>query len=182
VNRFVLNAGLAFLVAGCAAKKPVEVPDPRLGDVAVKQLQAASSDRYAEPAPGEEYDYPVQFGDNAPPAYPDTLLAKQLPPVSVKVRVIVDETGIVVESAPLDSAVSPDPEFFGAVQMAVREWRFTPLVRIEPGTGKSEIIFQGVKSFYTGKAVALPFHQDYEFTFTQRDGKGFVSMQAPAQP
>jgi hypothetical protein len=181
MNRILLTIGLICL-AGCAAKKPIERPDPRLGDVAVKPLQPASSDQYAAPVPGEEYEYPAPFGDNTPPVYPDTLLAKQLPPVSVKVRVIFDETGIPTASEQLDSAASPHPEFFGAVQTAVREWRFSPLVRINAGPGRTEIIFQGYRGVYTGKAVALPFHQDYEFTFTQRDGKGFVSTQAPAQP
>jgi hypothetical protein len=181
VNRTLLKVGLMLLVTGCAAKKPVEVPDPRQGDVAVKQLQPASSDTYADPAPEEQYDYPVRFGDNAPPNYPDALLAKRLPPLSVKVRLIVDETGCVTESNPLESATPADPAFFSAIQAAVRDWKFTPLVRITAGAGRTEIIFQGVKSVYSGKATALPFHQDYEFTFTQRDGKGFVSTQAPAQ-
>jgi hypothetical protein len=182
VNRTFLKVALVLLVAGCAAKKPVELADPRLGDVAVKPLQPASSDHYAEPAPDERYDYPVQFDENAPPAYPDALLAKQLPPVRMKVRLIVDETGIVTESAPLDSSESADPAFFGAIQTAVRDWKFTPLVRITAAPERTDIIFQGVIMTYTGKATALPFHQDYEFTFTQRDGKGFVSTQAPARP
>ena len=182
MNHIFLKVGLAFLIAGCAAKKPVELPDPRLGDVAVKQLQAASSDQYAAAAADETYDYPFPFHENAPPTYPDALLAKQLPPVSVRVRLIVDESGSVTESAPLDSATPADPAFFGAIQTAVRDWQFTPLVRITAGTGKTVIIFPGGRATYTGKATALPFHQDYEFTFTQRDGQGFVSTQAPAQP
>jgi hypothetical protein len=182
VNRTFLKVGLVLLVAGCAAKKPVELADPRLGDVAVEQLQPAASDRYAEPAPDEAYDYPVQFDENAPPTYPDALLAKQLPPVRVKVRLIVDVTGSVTESAPLDSAASADPAFLGAILTAVRDWKFTPLVRITAAAGKTDIIFQDVVITYPGKATALPFHQDYEFTFVQRDGKGFVSTQAPAQP
>ena len=182
MSRHFLKVGVVLLVASCATEKPVELADPRLGDVAVKPLQPAPSDRYADPTADETYDYPVQFGDNAPPAYPDALLAKQLPPVSVKVRLIIDETGGVTDAAPLDSAASTDPAFFGAIQAAVRDWKFTPLVRIAAGAGRSEVIFQGVKSVYDGTATALPFHQDYEFTFTQRDGKGFVSTQAPAQP
>jgi len=182
VTRILLAVGLVFLVAGCAAKKPVELRDPRVGDVAVRQLQPASSDHYAEAGPEEKYDYPFPFHENVPPNYPDALLAKQLPPVSVKIRLIVDETGRVTDSAPLDSATSAEPEFFGAMQTAVREWKFTPLVRIIGSVGRTDIVYQGGVIWYQGKATALPFHQDYEFTFTQRDGKGFVSTLAPAQP
>jgi len=182
VNRTLLKVGLVLLLAGCATEKPVELPDPRLGDVAIRQLQPASSDQYAAAAPGEQYDYPFPFHENAPPAYPDALLAKQLPPVSVKVRLIVDESGSVTEAAPLDSAASEDPEFFGAIQTAVRDWKFTPLVRITAAPERTVIVFPGGRATYSGKATALPFHQDYEFTFTQRDGKGFVSTQSPAQP
>jgi hypothetical protein len=182
VNRTFLRFGLLLLLAGCAARKPVALPDPRLGDVAIKQLEPGSSDHYSAAAPDEKYDYPFPFHENVPPAYPDALLAKQLPPVSVKVRLIVDEMGSVTESAPLDSATPADPEFFGAVQTAVRDWKFTPLVRITAADERTVIVFPGGRATYTGKATALPFHQDYEFTFTQRDGKGFVSNQAPVQP
>jgi len=43
----------------------------------------------------------------------------------------------------------------------------------------TEIVFNGFVSRYDGKATALPFHQDYDFTFTQKDGKGSVTSAAP---
>jgi hypothetical protein len=179
--RLVLQVGLAMLVSACAAKKPLELADPFFGDVAVTKLPP-TEETYQAAAPDEAYDYPRQFGDNAPPAYPDELLAQRMPPQRVPVRVIVDAAGIVTSISPLDAGAPLDPAFLTAIRTAVSAWKFTPLVHIKNGPGRTDITFQDVVSTYTGLATALPFHQDYEFWFTQRDGKGFVSTQAPGKP
>jgi len=182
MHRSLLLAAFASLLCACAAKKPIEPVDPRLGEVAVKTLQSADTDRYEEAASGEQYDYPAVYDENASPVYPDALLTQRLPPLRIKVRLVVDAAGDVTESSPLDPAVSADPAFFAAIQAAVREWKFTPLVRIKGGPGKTDILSHETMITYEGEATALPFHQDYEFTFSQRDGKGFVSMAAPDKP
>ena len=139
MDRVLLRASLGLLVAGCAVKTPLEPLNSLQGDVAVRQVQTETSDRYAEPATGEKYDYPLDFAENAPPVYPSALLAKQLPPVRMKVRIIVDEQGTVAGSEPLESAAESDPAFLGAVQDAVRAWKVTPLVRISEGSGRTDI-------------------------------------------
>jgi hypothetical protein len=54
-----------------------------------------------------------------------------------------------------------------------------PLIRRRPAAGKTTTLaYHGSTRQYAGVATALPFHQDYEFTFTQRDGIGFVATQS----
>ena len=165
----------AALLAGCLAKRPAEPLDSRHGDVAVRTLDTTSSESYPEPDKGESYDPPVAFFENAIPQYPADLLDRNLPMVTVKVRLIVDEGGRVTEVAPLDPPGPADLPFLRSVQAAAGNWKYSPLVRFGKGPGSTTIQFHGVQQTYEGVATALPFHQDYEFTFMQRDGKGFVS-------
>ena len=73
-----------------------------------------------------------------------------------------------------------DPAFFAAVQAALGKWTFMPLIRQKPARDKTTTLaYHGVTHQFSGEATALPFHQDSEFTFTQRDGIGFVSTLAP---
>jgi TonB family protein len=115
-----------------------------------------------------------------PPEYPGGLLAQRLPPTRVKVRLIVDEGGSVQHATLLDDGHQNDPAFFAAVQSAVNAWAFTPLIRRKPVRDvTTTLTYHGLTRQFAGVATALPFHQDYEFTFTQRDGIGFVTTQAP---
>ena len=112
--------------------------------------------------------------------YPPELLAANLPPIKVRVRVIVDEHGVVTDSTALDAP--PDyPQFFAAVQAVAGAWKYWPFVKVIPSmtATRTEIVFHGFVSTYWGTATALPFHQDYDFTFTQKDGKGVVTTAAP---
>jgi len=180
-----MPAMLAVLFAGCATKKPVEPADPRSGDVAVRALRADAEDSYRQPQPGEDYFYPYALPENTAPQYPAQLLGQRLPPVVVRVRLIVDEGGGVAGVSRLDPESTGDPAFFVSVQEAARTWQFSPLVKKERAPGRTELVIHGVKEIFSGKATALPFHQDYEFTFTQRDGKGFVSgtgVTPPSRP
>lgn len=171
--------GLCAACAGCAAKKPAEFVDPgRLGDVGILPIEAAPADSYTVES-NEHYDYPVPWDDNLPPAYPEDLLAQRLPPVHVKVRMIVDEGGVVQRTMLLDTPERTDPAFFAAIEAAVGRWTFMPLIRRKPAAGTTKLTYHGHTQQYAGVAAALPFHQDYEFTFTQRDGIGFVTTLAP---
>jgi len=171
---------LCGVFVGCAAKKPAEFVDPdRLGDVGVLKIEAAPGESYPVET-DERFVYPAPWDDNPPPAYPELLLAQRLPPVRMKVRVIVDEGGRVQQTALLGPPGQNDAAFFAAVQSALGKWTFTPLIRQKPAPGKTTTLtYHGITHQMTGDATALPFHQDYEFTFTQRDGIGFVSTQAP---
>jgi TonB family protein len=169
---------VAALLSGCATKKAVESVDLRSGDVAVHTIDSPPADTYAEPEKGEAYDSPRPFDQNVAPQYPAELLARLLPPLSVKVRLVVNESGNVTDVLALDPAGTIDPEFVASIEAAVRSWQFSPLVRFGKGSGSTTIEFHGTKEIYEGQAKALPFHQDYEFTFRQHDGKGFVSTSA----
>lgn len=166
---------LAGLLTGCVAKKPVEPADPRRGDVAIRTIEQTAAETYPPPDKHESYDSPVPFDESAAPQYPASLLVQHLPPVSIKVRVIVDESGSVTQVSPLDLAATADPSFFASIDATVRSWKFSPLVKFGKGAGSTTIKFHGREQTYEGAATALPFHRDYEFTFAQRDGEGFVS-------
>jgi hypothetical protein len=175
----IATTALCAVLAGCAAKKPAELVDPgRLGDVGILAIEAAPADSYPVESDAH-YDYPAPWGDNPPPAYPGTLLSQRLPPVRVRVRMIVDEGGRVRKTSLLGDAGRDDPAFFAAVETALGRWTFMPLIRRRPAAGKTTTLaYHGSTRQYDGEATALPFHQDYEFTFTQRDGIGFVATQS----
>lgn len=171
----------ALLLVACATQQVLkQVQLPRSGDVAVTEVNAADEQSYAMEG-GAQWVAPQAFYENAAPAYPPELLAAQLPPVKVRVRVVVDEHGVVASSSALE-APPEYPQFFAAVQAVVGDWKYWPLVKVTPthDNTRTEIVFNGFVSTYDGKATALPFHQDYEFTFTQKDGQGIVTSSAPA--
>jgi TonB family protein len=170
---------LALLLVACATQQALEQL-PRSGDVAMTEVRPADEQSYAVSAASEQWDMPFPFAENLTPDYPPELLAANLPPMTVRVRVIVDEHGNVTDSTAL--AAPPDyPQFFAAVQAVVRDWKYWPLVKWTPVEGaRTDIEFNGWVRTYFGTATALPFHQDYDITFTQKDGKGVVTSAAPA--
>jgi hypothetical protein len=107
------------------------------------------------------------------------LLAQQLPATTVRVRLIVDENGVVTDSTALEAPPNY-PQFFASVQAAVRQWTYWPLVRSVPGEESTRLYFNGWSATYSGRATAMPFHQDYDIVFTQKDGKGVVTSVTPA--
>ena len=169
---------LAAMLVACATQQVLKQL-PRSGNVAVSEVNATNEQSYAMAA-DEQWVAPQAFYENEAPHYPPELLAANLPPIQVRVRVVVDERGVVTDSTAL-SAPADYPQFFAAVQAVVGAWKYWPLVKVIPtqdGT-RTEITFDGVVSTYEGKATALPFHQDYEFTFSQKDGQGVVTSEAP---
>jgi hypothetical protein len=173
---------VASLLVACAAQQALNNIDlPRSGNVAMTPIDAPQEQSYSM-ADDAQWVAPTPFDENEAPVYPPDLLAANLPPITVRVRVVVDEGGVVTESSAID--VPPDyPQFFAAVQAVTGGWKYWPLVKVLPAPGtRSEIFFSGYVSTYEGQATALPFHQDYDFTFTQKDGKGNVTSAAPANP
>jgi hypothetical protein len=170
---------LALVLVACATQQALKVEVPRAGAVAMTVVTPPGEQTYAN-AGDAQWDLPYPFEENETPVYPDELLAANLPPMNVRVRVIVDEHGSVIDSVAL--AVPPDyPQFFAAVQAAVHDWKFWPLVKWKPVAGaRTDIEFNGWARTYEGTATALPFHQDYDVTFTQKDGKGVITLSAPA--
>lgn len=170
---------LGLLLVACATQQAIQqVSLPRTGDVAMTEVIAANEQSYAV-ATQEQWDMPVPFYENAAPVYPPELLAANLAPVTVRVRIVVDEKGVVTDSTAIQ-APPEYPQFFAAVQAVVRDWKYWPLVKWLPAEGvKTEIEFSGTVRTYFGSATALPFHQDYDITFAQKDGQGVVTSAAP---
>jgi hypothetical protein len=163
-----------LILAACAAHQAIERADsPRTGSVAMQAVSADESQSYAVDT-NETWFEPTPMDDHVAPVYPEELLAQKLPATTVRVRLIVDKNGIVTDSMAL--AAPPDfPQFFAAVQAAVRQWTYWPLVRSVPGEAETQLIFNGWSATYSGKATAMPFHQDFDIVFTQEDGKGVVT-------
>ena len=170
----VVMAMSAALLAACKTQPALE-PQTRTGLVGATIVEAEDT-RHYEIKANSHYDYPVQAPSNAMPACPQDMLAARLPPVRIKVRVIVSEAGFVSQCAPIDPSDAVNPRFLANIQDAVRGWRYMPLVLIEDAPVQTSSIAHGPKTTYQGTATSLPFHEDYEFTFSQRDGKGPASM------
>lgn len=167
-----------FILTGCVAHLAIERADsPRTGSVAMQAVTTGDAQSYAV-ATNETWFAPEPMGELVAPVYPEELLAQELPATTVRVRLVVDENGIVADSTGLESP-SNYPQFFAAVQAAVRQWTFSPLVRSVPGEDTT-LRFNGWSATYSGQATAMPFHQDYDIVFTQKDGKGAVTSVTPA--
>jgi hypothetical protein len=169
---------LALVLVACAAQQAMKVVVPRAGDVAMSVVKPPGEQSYTK-AGDAQWDLPIPFEENETPVYPPELLSANLPPMTVRVRVIVDEHGSVVDSMAL--AAPPDyPQFFAAAQAAVHDWKFWPLVKWQAVAGtRTDVEFNGWMRTYEGTATALPFHQDYDISFTQKDGKGVVTSSSP---
>jgi TonB family protein len=126
------------------------------GDVRAQRVQAPGQERYQSDS-GAAYTGSHPAKGNAVPQYPTGLLSRRLPAVSVTVRVVVDDAGL-VSDATVTGGDSVQPEFADAVLSAVRSWRFDPLKRITDG-----------------KVEALPFSDQFQFVFTQVNGRALVN-------
>lgn len=179
-NGFAPLLPALLLLVGCIAHQAAidQADSPRTGSVAMQAVSANDPQSY-EVATNETWFAPAPMGDQVAPIYPEELLAQELPATTVRVRLIVDENGIVVDSTALESPPNY-PQFFASVQIAVRQWSYSPLVRSVPAEEDTALRFNGWSATYSGKATAMPFHQDYDIVFTQKDGKGGVTSVAPA--
>jgi TonB family protein len=151
-------AFFACYTAGCASapeKKEQETSFIFDGAVSADIVDEPTNERY-KVLPGEKFFRELPRGENARPVYPASLLAKQLEPVSIIARIVVNGTGE-VERAEIVESSTPIPEFSESVLVALRTWTFIPLMRV---TGS--------------KFEPLPFTQDYKFTFTQENGRAIV--------
>ncbi|MEO8314154.1 MAG: TonB family protein [Pseudomonadota bacterium] len=159
----VLVAVLA-LGGGCKSvpkKSPTRTTYTSEGDVSAQRVQAQRQAQYQSDS-GSTYTGSHPAKDNAVPQYPAGLLSSRLPSVSVTVHVVVDDAGM-VSDATVAGGESLQPEFADAVLSAVRSWRFDPLRRITEG-----------------KVEALPFSDQFQFVFTQVNGRAVVKPATPA--
>lgn len=171
-------------MAGCAANAPKKTdtaePD-RQGKVSGAVIDASAPDRYAGSA-GIHYQQPMASPENALPVYPAALLSQRLASVSIKVRLIVDKNGAVAQTELLENISDAARPFLTAVDTAVSGWQFIPLIKIAETPGQSTVDVGDASLLFDGQATALPFHQDYAFTFNQTNGKPVVDAAATGAP
>jgi hypothetical protein len=163
--------------------KPEQPSGPNLsGEVTGGLIEPSAAERYVAES-GASYEQPLAFPENPLPAYPSDLLSSRLPPVSVQVRVVVDNMGHVTSVVVTEQAEPTTLPFIESVRSAVQGWKFTQLVKVVPGPGSTSLFdAAGIESVYMGKATAMPFHQDYRFVFSQTEGKANVAVQSASTP
>ena len=159
------------------ASKPAAGLQPTLsGKVSSGVIEPSAAERYVMEQ-GAHYEQPMASPDNPMPVYPAQILKKRLPPIEVDVRILVGTSGK-VSSFQIPAWVNPEEiPFDASIAAAVPQWKFTQLVKVIPGPGSTTLVdaFEAQTS-YSGTAVALPFHQDYRFVFSQTAGKASVSV------
>jgi hypothetical protein len=176
---------IAMIGIGCASHTPKPSPgsQPNVsGEVSSGLIEPSATERYVTEA-GAHYEQPMASPDNPMPVYPSDLLKKQLPSLPVDVRILVDASGR-VSSTIIPAWVDPEEiPFDASVRAAVREWKFTQLVKVIPGPGSTTLVDAfDAQTTYPGTAIALPFHQDYRFVFSQTAGKANVSVDSASTP
>jgi TonB family protein len=125
------------------------------GAVSAEIIVAPEESRYKVTI-GVSFVNPELAAPNATPIYPSYLLVKRLEPIEVIARVIVNAAGS-VETATITRNSGQEQAFADATLTAVKGWTFSPLKRIEGALTE-----------------ALPFTQEYRFTFKQADGRAIV--------
>ncbi|MBL8524976.1 MAG: energy transducer TonB [Betaproteobacteria bacterium] len=163
ILRTPLTVFCACVLASCASKPGKLTITPGSDTTSYTSNGAVNAEIVVTPGvaryqvtPGVSFSNPEPAIENADPIYPAFLLAKRLDPVEVIARVIVNGAGT-VDTATVVRNSSEEQAFADATLAAVKGWTFRPLKRTE------------------GLVVdALPFTQEYRFTFRQVDGRAIV--------
>lgn len=178
---------VAVLCTGCATTQPVVDGDvSRSGQVGVRDItEHVPVAARMELADNESFLMPLDDRDNAMPVYPASLLARQLPPQALCLRVSIDADGGVMSSAPIvkgaaaegadcSSVDATDAAFFEAAQAVVAGWRFDPALRCVFPDAKAKANVEA--SCSGGQEVPVPVSLAYRFVFEQHDGRGSVRI------
>lgn len=177
---------VTVLSTGCATTPPVDDEASRSGQVGVQDITGyVPMAARMELADNESFLMPLDDRDNAIPVYPAALLARQLPPQVVCLRVSIDADGGVMSSAPIveDAAEgaadcpgvdATDAAFFEAAQATVAGWRFDPALRCVFPDARAKANVEA--SCSGGKEVPVPVSLGYRFVFEQHDGRGSVRI------
>lgn len=179
-HRIAMVLVMAAGVSACTA--PIRTPpeDPRSGQVGFSEVDSAvvPSSRLSL-AQNESFQPPLPDAGNAPPDYPEALLAQRLPPQTVCVRLSIDESGTVFDAAPVDQGpdctmgMTVESAFFEAAAHATRQWRFEPAFRCvfpEGSPPDSACGFEGTQE------IPQPVSLTFRFVFEQIDGEGQVKV------
>jgi hypothetical protein len=177
----------ALLLASCRSAAPTaELPkrdvaeiSPATGAVAAQLLEDPSAPR-VKLGPGEEYVQPQLHHENARPQYPRELIAKNLGPHVVALRVTFDEQGHVTGLANSPLAESTEDsftaEFVDAVTKAVSTWRcYPPRIRkFRPGPDADGDGKPDYRILAAEKVLKTYF--DLSFTFDVINGQPVVKQ------
>lgn len=171
--------GLVLALAGCRAgtSSPVKEQAPdKAGAVSYTIVPAGASGAYQ--LKHSEHAFGAQPIMRDPPVYPAFLVDKQLPPVSIHAKAVIDEQGRVTDVRDMDGASTPDhAAFFAACREAVIRWQFTPMTVVED--------IEDGKGNMSQTRKNAPFSLDYAFRFELVDGRPTVTgppYSTPTQP
>lgn len=164
---------VSIVLTGCASVPP-PTPAPAPGtDVRYHAVDNKDSKHYVL-TPSETAVSPSVGGDNHPPVYPPALVARRLPPVNVRAKLIVDDKGTVtdVRFADANQADADRRIFEQAVRTATLQWTFVPMLiqhwKEMPDGGQKVV-----------QSDPMPFSQDYVFNFALVNGKPVVESGVP---
>ncbi len=147
-----------------------------------QKLAAPDSERY-EHLTNIEYIQALAYPENVPPAYPAELLARRLLPITITVRLVVGADGVVAGVESLGATTTSERDhLFEAVREACLLWKFSPLIRLDLDAGPTVVTGDSGTTTYKGRPIALPFHLDYEFNFSQHDGRPQIETSAGNPP
>lgn len=162
---------LVGLLGGCATPPPRPISAPLIGAGSYTPVTApgAQTRRYQLGAGQSASGATLVRFEN--PVYPPALLARQLAPVTLVMKLVVGGDGRVLR-------VQPDPPaqlrqidhadaFVAAIEICTRQWRFAPLIitttRAENGR-------------WVNHPEAKPFSLVYAFSFELRRGKPHTGL------
>jgi outer membrane biosynthesis protein TonB len=116
--------------------------------------------------------------DEPLPEYPELALATEAAPVTLAVRIIIDETGMVREvlDSPLDERPMGDKGgmYRAAVEEAVRRWRYHPAIIRTLGDGEDLNHDGRIDHRATLDEKPVRSYLDLRFTFEVVSGRGRV--------
>lgn len=159
---------LGALLEACAATPPRPAPPPPRTHVSYHAVADKHARHYRMTAM-QSIGSPLPAVHNRAPVYPPSLVARHLPPTTVRVLLIVNASGHVseVRFAPVHTNDPVRGAFRRAVRAAVGQWRFEPLTInqwVAEPDGSQRVV----------RSTPKPFSQDYVFTFRLVDGKPVV--------
>lgn len=158
-----------IMAAGCGTMPPRSRHDEathRSGAVSYSTLAASADEQYK--LTKSEHAFGAQPIKHAPPAYPEALIGKALPPTTIRIKAIVDDTGHVSEVRDLDASSDPDHQaLFQACRIAVMGWTYSPMTVVQESDDGHGNISQVRKN--------AAFSLDYVFRFEVIDGRPRVT-------
>ncbi|KAF1007912.1 MAG: hypothetical protein GAK28_01388 [Luteibacter sp.] len=156
-----------LLLTACAHTPPVPKTEAsKDGQVSYEALPAGAEGRYKIEA--NQSSFGAQIMSRNPPIYPPGLVAENLPPATIRAKVIVDGDGKVSEVRDLDPQGDAHHEaFLAACREAALRWTYTPMTIVQDHEGPNGQITQ--------TRHTVPFSLDYAFHFELKDGVPTVS-------